>query len=584
MINSFFVSTFGNIRFHLGGSQDLKPDTNIVGLQRPDHDQNSRSQKSICRWRRPVPELIPAIVALSNNFSPQYQYIKPSVRSGTQSQGFWSPSSASSGLFGLPFEILELVLYFLSPDLSNFALVNSDCRYLALPLQFRCTKIRPFVDDASTPHRHDYGALERLLHVTQRMLSPHSFAIAPYIRYLHLYGAGVRCNTGENEAIDEFSVQDDLVSLISTLTNLEVLSHRMPNSSALRLTTPYMLALMRSTVKHVALRGVLCSPSEVDKLQLDGGWLWPVETHILIAHWETSFDHPDTVVPSVLVNSCSKTLKQLALDFWDALDFFTESGNSFPALRAVHLDPTLGNSNSSTLVLRGHPVLSSLYSTLLCRLESISTLKRYACSIRLLDDPERLIDNLKRNPQLESLSITGDEDLCFPDDTIPMTLIDTICRMPQLRALGWEGDVSALGVKELQSIASMSMLQNLQLLGPLPWLELRKCMESGCMQALQWLSVGGDLGHDQTTSSFRVSRPLPARILKRIDTYRTLFEAELFAAALPSLQGCMMGAMAIKITNGKAQALVARPCSETEINRLWDHILSSTDTHLWHWD
>jgi len=82
------------------------------------------------------------------------------------------PSSASSALFGLPIEILERVLFFLSPELASFALVNSDCQYLARPLQFRSTTIKLFVDDVSTPHRLDHGALECLLRAPPLVTRP----------------------------------------------------------------------------------------------------------------------------------------------------------------------------------------------------------------------------------------------------------------------------------------------------------------------------------------------------------------------------------------------------------------------------
>ena len=408
-------------------------------------------------------------------------------------------------------------------------------------------------------------------------------SIAPYIRYLHLNGAGVRCDavpTLRYTDVEVFTVQPDLISLISALPNLEALSHQMPIYGALRLTAPYMLALMTSSIKHVALRGILCSSEEVYRLQSEGDFSWPAETLIIKVHWQIPHGHPDTIVPSVLITSCSKTLTRLTLDSWSAMAFFTEPGNSFPALHTVHLDPTPGRIPSPAPVIHGHPVLSTLYSTIACRVESIPILRRYTSSTYA--NGELLIDNLKRNSQLESISILADDEEYF-HDIFATKLINTICQMPQLRSLSLEGEMSGgMCVDALQSIASISTLQNLQLWGPLVWLELYECMVSGNMQALQWLSIGDDLAHeydlDWTMMTF------PPHVLERVRTYRTLFTAELFAAALPSLQGCLFGAIPIEIINGKAHALLARPCSEKEMNQLWDHSMTTTDTHLWHWD
>jgi len=554
-------------------------------------DRTAVHNRISCRWRRPDPELIPAVFAPNNSFSPQYQRFRPSARSSTQLRAVWSQSSASSDLFGLPIEILERVLFFLSPDLTSFALVNSDCQYLARPLQFRCTKVRLFVDDVNTPFRQDHGALECLLLATQQTGSPLGLAIAPYVRYLQLHGAGVRCDANDaldNQGFEVFEVQPSLVSLIPTLTNLEAISHRMLDEDALLLTAPYMLALMKSSIKHIALRGILCSPDEVYKLQREANLPWPVETLIIKAHWAAFHGHPDTKVPSILMTSCFKTLRRLTLDSSNAIDLFTESGNHFPALHTVHLDPTLGRDPSPTSVIRGHPVLSALHSTIACRVESIPTLRRYTCSIRFgNEDAEILVDNLKRNSQLESFSITADQDICFQEIYLTI-LINTLCQMPKLRALSPDGEMSeGFCVEALQSIASMSMLQNLQLWGPVSWLELFQCMQSGCMQSLEWLSVGTDIDYGHATDSFSMpypTPPLPAEASRRIDMYRTLFEAELFASVLPALRGCILGAMPVQITNGRARALMSRNCTEEEVNQLWDHSLTSTPTHLWHWD
>ena len=131
------------------------------------------------------------------------------------------------------------------------------------------------------------------------------------------------------------------------------------------------------------------------------------------------------------------------------------------------------------------------------------------------------------------------------------------------------------------------MLQNLQLLGPLSWLDLRECIGPGSMQALEWLSIGIDPDYEDATDSFSMpypTPPLPRAAYTRIAMYRTLFEAELFAAVLPSLRGCIFDAMPIEIINGRARALMSRNCTVEEINQLWDHSLTSTPTHLWHWD
>jgi len=104
------------------------------------------------------------------------------------------------------------------------------------------------------------------------------------------------------------------------------------------------------------------------------------------------------------------------------------------------------------------------------------------------------------------------------------------------------------------------------------------------MQCLEWLSIGIDPDYEDATDSFSMpypTPPLPRAAYRKIDMYRTLFEAELFAAVLPALRGCIFDTMPIEIINGRARALMSRYCTGEEINQLWDHSLISTPTHLW---
>lgn len=217
----------------------------------------------------------------------------------------WSSSSESSALFNLPIEILDRVLYFLSPCLSDFALVNSDCRYLARPLQFRCITMGLFRDDMNTPPRRDHGALASLLDNTQHLTASLGFAMATYIRYLHLKGGNPGCDTiqDENGEYVVFSVSEDLVSLIPTLVNLETLSHGIYDNHALRLTAPYMLALIKSTVKNVALQGVLFPDDEMEMLRSEGHLSWRLESLAIQSHCWLS-----NLVPTVLIRMCAETL------------------------------------------------------------------------------------------------------------------------------------------------------------------------------------------------------------------------------------------------------------------------------------
>jgi len=70
--------------------------------------------------------------------------------------------------------------------------------------------------------------------------------------------------------------------------------------------------------------------------------------------------------------------------------------------------------------------------------------------------------------------------------------------------------------------------------------------------------------------------------------FHLLNEAELFAAVLHSLRACMLGTPLSEIVDGKAQALLARPCMNheagDEFDQLPDHTPSITDTHLWRLD
>jgi len=527
-------------------------------------------------------------MGLDNQFSPQYRRFRPSARSSTQLRVAWSSSSSASKLFDLPIEILERVLYFLSPDLVNFALVNSDCQYLASPLQFRCLKVR-FSSDERTPYRNNHGVLSCLLGVILDPMVHPKFSMASCVRYLHLKGGDFGCEhiTGlDSHDKEVFSINPDLAAWIQTLNNLEALSYHMPALQALRLTASFMLALMRSSIKHVAFRGALFPNDEVHKLQSEGAVSWPVETLTIMSPWNIPKDHPENVVPSLLLRACSGTIKQLTLDCWNAFDLLTEQEITFPALEALYLDPTLGPGSNLTHVLNRQPALISLQTNEACAVNSISTLRRYACSINNTAEAQQVVQNLRWNPQVECLNIKLNEHM-ISDSSTPDLLINTISGMPQLRALRIEGyfpeDPST---ERKQQIATMSLLQNLQLMGLSECLEFRNYIASGSMQSLEWLSIDCDDNCvcETLADCFPIPTLLPPHVWKRIDVYWHLFEAELYAALLPSLRGCILHNMPIAITDGKAQALCARACTHDEVDRLLDHNLSVIDMHLWHWD
>jgi len=218
--------------------------------------------------------------------------------------------------------------------------------------------------------------------------------------------------------------------------------------------------------------------------------------------------------------------------------------------------------------------------------KSVSTLRRYACSINKIAEAQQVVQNLRWNPQVECLCIKLNDDMEL-DSSIPALLMNAISEMPQLRALKIVGNFwGAPSTERMQAIATLSMLQNLQLMGLFECLEFRRFIAAGSMQSLEWLSIDCDeeCVCETLADCFPIPTLLPPHVWRRIDVYRNLFEAESFAALLPSLRGTILHNMPITIRNGKAQALCARECTHAEVDQLLDHNLSVTDMHLWHWD
>ena len=487
----------------------------------------------------------------------------------------------SSLLFNLPIEILERILHFLSPHLSAFALTNSDCRYLARPLQYRCINIELSDDDTNTPHRRHHDAMASLLGDYQRLMAAASFEIAPYIRYLHLQQGNLSCGKvpQDDEVYEVFSVRNDLLSLFPALVNLEAFSHGIADGHILCPTAAYMLALIRSPAKHVVLDSVLFLPVQVALLESEGVMSWNLERLTILSH--RNVRNLPNAVPSLLINLCSKSLERLTLDCGNAFDIFSRERIVLPALRTLHLDPKLGNNLALRYELCRQPALIALRTPLMCAIKFMPTLRRYASNIASNDDLEQVLDNLHRNPQLESLSITFEKNFCL-NRAFPIVLMNAFRRLRNLRALRLDGESTGhLSIQGMSLIATMSTLRNLQLLIRVNLRSLRKCLRSSSMRRLEWLSVELFFW----TDSFRhIWTRFPDHVVERIRLYDILNEAELFAAVLPSLRACIIGSAPIEITNGKAQALLVSPCEDYELDELLDHNLSIVDTHLWRWD
>ena len=556
------------------------------------------------RWKRPAPELMPAIDAFTSDQSPHYHRFRPIVRPETHVKQCWSSSSI---LFRLPVEILERILYYLAPDLSKFALVNSDCQYLARPSQFRCMQADFTPSDLSHQRKFPpYDQSEPLLPDAGYLLGLPGLAIAPYIRYLELFGGSV--NRGMRLVPSApthwgFSVRDDLVAMIPQLINLETLSHRMRTNHEstrhiLYLTLPYVLALTRSPVKNLALADVRFDLTKFQLLKIRKQKSWRLESLIIKAPMFHRL--PPNIVPSVFIKLCSKTLKRLTLDCANALTLFSKKQRlSLPAIHALYLDssqytrfhgdPNPGDEFRLRTELMCPPAVRALRTTMACPVTSTPSMKRYASHIRSDDDLEQLAKNLGCNSQLESLNITFEWYAPWRD-TVPMTLINSICQLPHLQALRIDGGFGGRWTKEaLSLISAMSTLRHLHLLvRAIDPGDLRDSMRSGTLPNLEFLSVDPEDAYDLARYELPQFSRLPSPIIERISLYNLFNEAELFAAVLPSLRACILGTIPFKIVDGKAQALLARPCANdeagNEIDQLLDHTLSIMDTHLWRLD
>lgn len=208
------------------------------------------------------------------------------------------------------------------------------------------------------------------------------------------------------------------------------------------------------------------------------------------------------------------------------------------------------------------------------------TLRRYACCIGSDGDLICALENLKRNPQLESLNLTFDENY-LDHDSFPLLLIDAIRELLHLEALRLDGGFGGhLTIGGLRGIVAISSLKNLQLPMLFNYDEFRECIRTGSMQGLEWLSL-----EYLSPLNQQPQLGLPAEShVNGVISYSLGTQAELFAAILPSLRGCMLGNMAFKITNGEAGLLLAAPCGPDEYDQLLEHSLCITETHLWHWD
>ena len=510
-------------------------------------------------------------------------------------------------LFGLPLEILERILYYLAPALSEFALVNSDCQYLARPLQFRCMQADFTPMDLSHQRKFPpYNQSEPLLRDAGYLLGSPGLAIAPYIRYLELAGGSV--NRGVRLAPSApthwgFSVRDDVVAMIPQLTNLETLSHSMQRHHAsprhiLYLTLPYLLALVRSSIKNLALADVKFDLEESELLEMRKQKPWYLES--LIVKAPVFHRLPPNIVPIVFIKLCSKTLQRLTLDCANALNLFSEKeGLSLPALRALYLDssqytdfldhPNPGDEFRLRTELMCPPSVRALRTTMMCILPSAPSVKRYASHIRSDDDLEQLSKNLDCNNQLESLDIVFEWYEPYRNTAL-MTLINSISQLPCLQALRIGGVCGGRWITEaLCSISAMSTLRHLHLqVHAINPGDLRKSMRLGTLPKLEFLSVGFLDAYDLRRYAIPQVSRLPSPIIERISLYNLFNEAELFAAVLPSLRACVFGTIPLKIIGGKARALLARPCTNDEgsdeVDQLLDHTLSITQTHLWRLD
>ena len=510
-------------------------------------------------------------------------------------------------LFRLPVEILERILYYLAPDLSEFALVNSDCQYLARPSQFRCMQADFTPMDLSNRRKFPpYNQSEPLLRDAGYLLGPLGLEIAPYIRYLELVGGSVNHGVRLIPSAPthrRFTVRDDLVAMIPQLINLETLSHSVQRHHEgprhiLYLTLPYLLALVRSPVKNLALTDVKFDLDEDELLEMGRQKSWSLESLIIKA----PFFHrlPPNIVPSAFIKLCSKTLRRLTLDCANASTLFSrKEGLSLPALRALYLDssqytdfldhPNPGDEFRLRTELMCPPSVRALRTTMMCILPSAPSVKRYASHIRSDDDLEQLSKNLDCNNQLESLDTVFEWYETYRH-TVLMTLINSISQLPCLQALRIDGAFGGRWITEATcSISAMSTLRHLHLLVPaIDPGDLHDPMRSGTLQKLEFLSVDPEDSYDLTRYEVPQISCLPSSVIDRISLYKLFNEVELFAAVLPSLRACILGTVPFKIVDGKARALLARPCTNDEagdeVDQLLDHTLSINNTHLWRLD
>jgi len=451
---------------------------------------------------------------------------------------------------------------------------------------------------------HDQA--EPLLRDAGYLVSLPGLAIAPYVRYLELVGGSV--NRGVRLVPSApthwgFSVRDDLVAMIPQLINLETLSHGMRTHHEgtrhiLYLTLPYVLALIRSPVKNLALADVRFDLTKFQLLEIGKQKSWRLESLIIKAPMFHRL--PPNIVPSVFIKLCSKTLKRLTLDCANALTLFSKKERlSLPAVHALyldssqytrfHLNPNPGDEFCLRTELMCPPAVRALRTTMACPVTSAPSMKRYASHIRSDNDLEQLSRNLGCNNQLESLNITFEWYAPWRN-TVPVTLINPICQLPHLQALRIDGGFGGRWTKEaICSISAMSTLRHLHLLVRAidPGI-LRDSIRLGTLQKLEFLSVDPEDAYDLTRYEVPQFSRLPNPIIERISLYNLFNETELFATVLPSLRACILGTVPFKIIDGKAQALLARSCANdeagNEIDQLLDHTLSITDTHLWRLD
>ncbi|KAI0976899.1 hypothetical protein F4678DRAFT_456179 [Xylaria arbuscula] len=392
----------------------------------------------------------------------------PSSEGAIDDRHIGSPPSI---LFTIPLEILHLIVGCVASnkgDLASLALVNSTCRQLVRPSQFRNLHL----DCSGTALQVLTRLQEEAVQIDQPSDSTTVLAsLGAHVRHLRLDTAGLPQTVPppQKEAIIAHCLESFSHHIRPTvflaLPHLQSLTMRMCT-----IDDNLLDCLMQLPIKYLELQGQFPSMPQLRKAR-DSCSLKNLETLCIETYWSRQVIHEAALDPSdfykSLLAACCSNLTYLDISHTKAYRGFMGTGQlekplsfniEFPKLRGVRIRnmTTVDTQVLSSLVREGLTSLSIPYYDNFSELGHISTLD--AVILEACEMTGSGIPIIEMNPQISSLKITG-----APVEFLGR-VVDSLYQHNNLKCLSLEWEQNNIPEASLEKISLLSSIEVLSLI------------------------------------------------------------------------------------------------------------------------